>query len=265
MSGKKRKGRVPSGANAFGVLGAVVAQTNLGIGMSRNAKVDEVYVGSVSALRPTTGTKLDTSYGKYLIGVGIMSFIAMLFLTGVVTVSFMAFTFVDPPAFDYTHVPFYEVPDPNFAYQHVARFGLNYFVVASHAAKYITIFGNWAALVSASRGGGTGFATAMIVWTVVFMIVNAGSSIYFLFHAIQPTMCAKMNLCRAFDSAVGDPASVAGVPNYYFLLVAWFSAAWLLVDIIYVSIMQDIKSSIEGRIRRVQLSANAEDLSIGQV
>jgi len=205
---------------------------------------------------------ISQNYSQSLSCVSCTNFILSFVVGALMIIIFMNLTFVFPPDFVHTDVPFYVNPLDSAPFRQATRYGTNWYLIAMFPLKLWTLVATMGALVHASRGGSSNLVTAAQAWIVIHGLFDIGLSIYWHLLAYAPAKCAATNLCRAWTAQPADAVTIAGVPNWIFLTLLWSGYAWQIVNILYFMILQAAQELIKKRIQNAEDAAAKKEFAI---
>ena len=147
-------------------------------------------------------------------------------------------TFTFAPHFGLGDVPFYNLANTPTAWKYADRLGMWWWFVALSLLRVASVVGTNMALTNAALTGQTGPLIAMRVWIALYGLYDGATGIYFV--AVGHTVgCSRVPVCRNWAAEKipdGDslnaplPASDSEA-NWVFLLMAWFTLAFIGVHV----------------------------------
>ncbi len=177
------------------------------------------------------------SYGVrgLLRSVTIVGIIVLLFMFANYAVVFLNFTFTFDPQFPQTNetVPFYTVPESGALRRHSTRYELWWWLLTMTLLRVVSVFGTLAALAGAATTGENGGIVFMKVWILIYGGYELVIGAFFVVVSLFPGQCAMVPFCRSWDATALDSSDVAGVANWVFLFLTWFTVAFGIVHIVF--------------------------------
>ena len=167
--------------------------------------------------------------------VTVTGFIVLMFLFANYAVVFLNFTFTFDPQFPQTNetVPFYTEPESDALRRQSTRYELWWWLVTMSLLRVISVFGTLAAIAGAATTGGNGGVVFMKFWILIYGAYDFLISIFYVVVSLFVGQCAMVPFCRSWDAVPDDPPDVAGVANWVFLYLTWFSVVFAIVHIIF--------------------------------
>ena len=197
------------------------------IGANANGDPEKQEAWEVSAAARSYGVR------GLLRSMTITGIIVMLFLFANYAVVFLNFTFTFETQFPQETVPFYTAPESGALRRHSTRYELWWWLLTMTLLRMVSVFGTLAALAGAATTGGNGGIVFMKAWILIYGTYELITFAFYFIVSVFVGQCAMVPFCRSWDAAPLDKSEVAGVANWTFLFLTWFTFVFSIIHIVF--------------------------------
>ena len=163
----------------------------------------------------------------------ITGIIVLLVMFANYAVVFLNFTFTFDPQFPQETVPFYTEAESGALRRHSTRYELWWWLLTMTLLRLVSVFGTLAALAGAATTGENGGIVFMKIWILIYGTYELVTFGFYFIVSVFVGQCAMVPFCRSWDATPLDGSEVAGVANWVFLFLTWFTLAFSILHIVF--------------------------------